>query len=55
MFQNTNDTFKVIVPDALYASWIANGYWSSMSAQITKVSDYAAVMTPYGGQNNMDD
>lgn len=53
-FANTNDTFKVIVPDALYEDWIADESWASLSSHITKVSDYAAVMTNYGGQNNMD-
>lgn len=55
MFYQTNNTFKIIVPDALYESWIADDFWSPLSAQITKVSDYAAVMTPYGGSDNMDD
>ena len=54
-FANTNDTFKVIVPDALYEDWIAATNWSDLSSHITKVTDYAAVMTPYGGQDNMDD
>ena len=53
-FANTNDTFKVIVPDALYESWIAAKNWSALSSHVTKVSDYAAVMTNYGGQDNMD-
>lgn len=53
-FANTNDTFKVIVPDALYEDWIADESWASLSSQITKVSDYAAVMTNYGGYDNMD-
>ena len=54
-FANTNETFKVIVPDALYEDWIAAENWSDIASQITKVSDYAAVMTNYGGYNNMDD
>ena len=54
-FANTNDTFKIIVPDALYESWIAAENWSALSSHITKVSDYAAVMTNYGGYDNMDD
>lgn len=54
-FANTNDTFKVIVPDALYEDWVAAENWSDIASQITKVSDYAAVMTNYGGYNNMDD
>lgn len=54
LFQNTNDTFKVIVPDALYDSWIANYYWSSMATQIVKASEYPLIMTQYGGNDNMD-
>ena len=53
-FANTNDTFKVIVPDTLYEDWIAATNWSALSSHITKVSDYAAVMTNYGGYNDMD-
>lgn len=53
-FANTNDTFKVIVPDALYEDWIATENWSALSGQITPLSDYAAVMTNYGGYDNMD-
>ena len=53
-FANTNDTFKVIVPDALYEDWIADESWTTLSSHITKVSDYAAVMTNYGGYDNMD-
>lgn len=53
-FANTNDTFKVIVPDALYEDWIADESWASLSSHVTKVSDYAAVMTNYGGQDEMD-
>lgn len=53
-FANTNDTFKAIVPDALYESWIAAENWSDISSHVTKVSDYAAVMTNYGGYDNMD-
>lgn len=53
-FANTNDTYKVIVPDALYEDWIADESWASLSSHVTKVSDYAAVMTNYGGYDNMD-
>lgn len=54
-FANTNDTFKVIVPDALYEDWIVAENWSDLSSHITQVSAYAAVMTPYGGQDDMDE
>ena len=53
-FANTNDTFKAIVPDALYEDWIADESWASLSSHVTKVSDYATVMTNYGGYDNMD-
>lgn len=54
-FANTNDTFNVIVPDALYEDWIADESWSALSSQIEKTSDYIAVMTNYGGQDNIDE
>jgi len=41
-FSNTNSTFKIVVPDSKYNSWIAATNWSSLSAQIMKVSDYQA-------------
>ena len=53
-FANTNDTYKVIVPDTMYETWISASVWSDISSHITKVSDYAAVMTNYGGYDNMD-
>ena len=54
-FANTNDTFNIIVPDALYEDWIVDESWSALSNQIVKTSDYAVVMTNYGGYDNMDD
>lgn len=54
-FANTNSTYKVIVPDALYEDWIVATNWSDIASHITKVSDWTAVMTNYGGQDNMDD
>ena len=54
-FANTNDTFQIIVPNGLYDDWVAAENWNSLSGQITQLSDYAAVMTNYGGQDNMDD
>lgn len=53
-FANTNDTFKVIVPDELYEDWIAAENWSALSSHITKVSDYAVIITDYNGADNMD-
>lgn len=32
----------VVVPDSLYASWIADSAWSAYSSQIVKASDYEA-------------
>ena len=55
MFYNTNDTYKVIVPDALYEDWIVATGWSNISAHIAKASDYAAIITNYNGADSMDD
>lgn len=54
-FANTNDTYTVIVPDALYDAWIAETNWQDISGHIVPVSDYVVVMTNYGGYDNMDD
>ena len=40
MFANTNSTFQIVVPDALYETWIATSGWSNFSAQIVKASEY---------------
>jgi len=39
-FGNTNPTFKIVVPDALYDEWIAAKHWSDRASQIVKASDY---------------
>lgn len=39
-FQNTNSTFKIVVPDALYDQWIAASNWSSYASHIVKASEY---------------
>ena len=39
-FQNTNSTFKIVVPDALYDQWIAASNWSNFASQIVKASEY---------------
>ena len=39
-FNNTNSTFKVVVPDSLYSTWIASTNWSNISSQIIRASDY---------------
>ena len=41
-FGNTNSTFKIVVPDALYATWIEATNWSTLASQIIKVSEYQA-------------
>lgn len=39
-FSNTNNTFKVVVPDALYSTWITASNWSAISSHIVKASEY---------------
>ena len=41
-FANTNNTYTILVPDALYSTWIASTNWSdpSIVGHIVKVSDY---------------
>ena len=41
-FANTNDTYKIVVPDSLYDTWIASTNWSSISSHIMKQSDWNA-------------
>ena len=41
-FDNTNDTYKVVVPDLQYDAWIAATNWSSISDHIMKKSDWNA-------------
>lgn len=40
MFSDTNNTFKVVVPDALYSTWLATGDWASGQSHIVKASEY---------------
>lgn len=54
-FANTNDTYKIIVPDALYDSWISSANWADISSHISQVSSYAAIMTNYGGSDSIED
>ena len=35
-------TARIVVPDALYADWIADADWSAVANQIVKASDYQA-------------
>jgi len=39
-FQNTNSTFQIVVPDALYTQWISATNWSALASQIVKWSEY---------------
>ena len=39
-FSGTNNTFKIVVPDALYSTWITSGYWSNVQSHIIAKSDY---------------
>lgn len=39
-FGDTNPTFKIVVPDALYDEWVAAKHWSDRASQIVKASDY---------------
>ena len=39
-FTDTNDTFKIVVPDALYEDWVVHPCWSARANQIVKVSEY---------------
>ena len=41
-FENTNDTYKVVVPDSLYDTWIAATNWASIASHIMKQSDWNA-------------
>ena len=41
-FENTNDTYKVVVPDSLYDEWIAATNWASIASHIMKQSDWNA-------------
>ena len=41
-FDNTNDTYKIVVPDSLYDTWIAATNWASIASHIMKQSDWNA-------------
>ena len=41
-FANTNDTYKIVVPDSLYDTWIAATNWASITDHIMKQSDWNA-------------
>lgn len=37
-FANTNETFRILVPDSLYDQWIVADNWSQFANQIVKAS-----------------
>lgn len=39
-FSNTNDTYKIVVPDSLYDTWIVATNWVSIASHIMKQSDW---------------
>ena len=39
-FNDTNSTFQIVVPDALYSQWIVANNWSQFASQIVKASEY---------------
>ena len=41
-FDNTNDTYKIVVPDSLYDTWISATNWASIATHIMKQSDWNA-------------
>ena len=41
-FSNTNSTYKVVVPDSLYDTWINATNWASIASHIMKQSDWNA-------------
>ena len=41
-FSSTNDTYKIVVPDSLYDTWIAATNWASIASHIMKQSDWNA-------------
>lgn len=41
-FESTNDTYKIVVPDSLYDTWIAATNWASIADHIMKQSDWNA-------------
>ena len=39
-FANTNDTYKIVVPDSLYDTWVNETNWASITDHIMKQSDW---------------
>ena len=40
--ENTNDTYKIVVPDSLYDTWITATNWVSIASHIMKQTDWNA-------------
>ena len=41
-FAKTNDTYKIVVPDSLYDTWVNETNWASIASHIMKKSDWNA-------------
>ena len=41
-FDNTNNTYKIVVPDSLYDTWVNETNWASIASHIMKQSDWNA-------------
>ena len=41
-FEKTNETYKIVVPDSLYDTWIVETNWASIADHIMKQSDWNA-------------
>ena len=39
-FANTNDTYKIVVPDSLYDTWVNETNWASIADHIMMQSDW---------------
>ena len=41
-FEKTNETYKIVVPDSLYDTWVNETNWASIASHIMKQSDWNA-------------
>ena len=41
-FDSTNDTYKIVVPDSLYDTWVNETNWASIADHIMMQSDWNA-------------
>ena len=39
VFSETNSTFRIIVPDSLYSTWIGETNWTAYASKIVKASE----------------